>query len=178
MTREQYDRGRRWAAGLREVARWQAQGLIREEAFDLTVWCYQESDAGLVTHSQFKKLTLDDIDECGFAGCAVGWLPYIMPDDFIWAQSDPALPDSLDVLRRGGTTTRSFMHDEIAEWFGVTVQEARSIVYDSYYNFGYVDDGDGMWVKKGVRPEQVADRIDEILTQYNERGWAQPSEKE
>lgn len=185
MTVEQYNMGRAWAEGLRQLPslrtreRWN-----QEEIFDLSVWARVDVDNGLATHSRLRQLEFDDVVECGFSGCAVGWLPFLLEGDFVWVNVDARdryIPDDtewrapdeegerfgLGVRRRGEEDDRFDAHRTVAVWFGVTEEEARRIIYDSYYPQARLEDEEGRRVMCGrVTPEAVADRIDEILDGY------------
>lgn len=93
--------------------------------------------------------------ECGFAGCAIGWLPLAFPDDFKWKKSAVICHTSAHENKSAfGTGSLALI-----DYFGLPYSMMRRIVLSGGYPWSPNSDP-GIFDKPGsVRPQAVAARI-------------------
>jgi hypothetical protein len=117
-----------------------AEGLpsVPEDKFDLNVW-----GTGKLNINSRKF-------DCGFAGCAIGWMPKLVPSTKL-RFVDPFHIPHFNVGR-----TQFWDYDAIAEYFGITKYEAKYLFHPDSYD------------EEDNNPVAVSDRIRTFLTSKGE----------
>lgn len=116
-----------WASFLRD---------IDEELWDYAVWM---ENGDLDPDEAFAHG-----GGCGTAGCAVGWLPQIFPEEFGWTGTGKS-------VRRNGFST-------MKDFFGLSTSDWKRIEINAHQDF----DIDAVH-RSEVEPEDVADVIEKII---------------